>query len=121
MSADDFIRDLKDMGYLVTDHGGGRVSFPYTIPCGKFADQAITLGFIVPGDFLLTPPSGPHLSPPLLPLNPESGPHPSHGVHESPAFGAGWQYWSRPLNHWAQTNRTVKDVMAHVRHLFDTQ
>jgi hypothetical protein len=121
MSASDFIQALEAMGHSVTDHENGRVSFPYTVPCGKFADQTITLGFLVPGDFPLTPPSGPHLSPRLLPLNPISGSHPTHGVHESPSFGTGWEYWSRPMNHWPQTNRTARDVMAHVRHLFDTQ
>jgi hypothetical protein len=45
--------------------------------------------------------------------------HPNCGVHESP-FGGEWQYWSWPLSYWAQTKRKVRDVLAHVHHLFDT-
>lgn len=115
----DFIEQLKTLRLEVQDHGDGKVSFPYKIPCGKFAGQEIRLGFIVPDDFSLNPPSGPHVMPELLPRQ-QGGVHPSGGIHES-QFGQGWQYWSRPLKHWAQTARTVKDVMAHVRHLFDTQ
>jgi hypothetical protein len=77
------------------------------------------VGFAVPADFNLTPPGGPHVSPRLLPMNSASGLHPHCGVHDSP-FGPDWQYWSRPLSHWAQTQRHVRDIMAHVRHLFDT-
>jgi hypothetical protein len=54
-----------------------------------------------------------------LPMNPSGGAHPNCGVHESP-FGSEWQYWSRPLSHWAQTKRKAQDVLRHVHHLFDT-
>lgn len=117
----DFINQLKALGYEVTDHGDDKVSVPYVIPVGKFADRTIRLGFKVPPDFNLTPPTGPHITPKLLRANPASGTHPSHGVQDSSPFGPEWQYWSRPLHHWPQTQRTVKDVLAHVRHLFDTQ
>lgn len=119
MAQADFAEQLKTMGHEVQDHGDSKVSIPYVVPLGKFAGREIRLGFVVPGDFNITPPSGPHVSPELLPRV-SGGTHPSGGIHESP-FGGGWQYWSRPLSHWAQTNRTVKDVLAHVRHLFDTQ
>jgi hypothetical protein len=121
MPLSDFIDQLKALGYDVTDHGENKVSFPYVVPVGKFADTAIRLGFAVPPDFNLTPPTGPHITPKLLPANPNAGPHPNHGVQDNSPFGSDWQYWSRPLQHWAQTQRTVKDVLAHVRHLFDTQ
>jgi hypothetical protein len=115
----EFINQLKSLGFEVQDHGDGKVSIPYVIPTGKFADKSIRLGFQIPNDFNLTPPSGPHITPELLPRL-SGGTHPSGGINESP-FGPGWQYWSRPMQHWAQTTRTVKDLLAHVRHLFDTQ
>src|SRR2546422_880083 len=119
MPPKDFIDELKRLGFNVLEHGPDRVAFPYMVESGRFAGQTIQLGFIVPGDWNLSPPSGPHISPRLLPLQ-SGGAHPSGGVHDSP-FGAEWQYWSRPIQHWAQTGRTVKDVIAHIRHLFDTQ
>jgi len=121
MPAEEFAKQLGEMGYEVTVYSDGRVSFPYTVENGKFEGQEITLGFAVPPDFPLNPPTGPHLKPRLLPINTAQGPHPTHGVHESPQFGAEWQYWSRPLQHWANTQRTVADVMRHVRCLFEKQ
>lgn len=120
MGVADFVKQLRQLGYGPQELGGERVILPYEIPCGRLAGQKITLGFVVPGDFNLTPPSGPHVSPRLLPINSAAGAHPTCGVHESPTFGADWEYWSRPLSHWAHTKREVKDVMAHIRHLFDT-
>jgi hypothetical protein len=121
MAASDFIDQLKALGFDPVDHGEGKVSIIYIVQTGRFADRTIKLGFAVPGDFPLSPPSGPHISPHLLPVNREGGPHPAHGVHDNSPFGADWQYWSRPMHHWANTKRTARDVMAHVRHLFDTQ
>ncbi len=120
MAKADFVNELKQFGCDVQEPDGDRVIFAYEIPCGRLAGQMIKLGFIVPGDFPLTPPSGPHVAPRLLPMNPSAGMHPTCGIHESPQFGGDWQYWSRPLSHWAQTKRKVKDVMAHIHHLFDT-
>src|SRR5262245_39474910 len=119
MSQEDFLAGLKALGYDAAEIAPGRVSFPYKVESGKFAGRDIRLGFDIPGDFNLTPPSGPHLSPRLLP-NQSGGTHPGGGVHDS-QFGPEWQYWSRPLSHWNQTSKDVKAVMAHVRHLFDTQ
>jgi hypothetical protein len=121
MPASDFIAQLKAMGYEVTEHGDNKVSFPYVVPLGRFMGQEIRLGFVVPPDFHITPPSGPHISPKLLPANPNAGPHSTHGIQDNSPFGANWQYWSRPIQHWKETNRTVKDVLAHIKHLFDTQ
>lgn len=119
MAREDFTKQLENLGYDARDDGDGKVSFPYTIPLGKFEGKEIRLGFQVPDDFNLSAPSGPHITPELLPGK-SGGEHPSGGINPSP-FGEGWQYWSRPMNHWSKTKRTVKDVMAHVRHLFDTQ
>lgn len=121
MARADFLVQLKELGYEVTDLGNGRVSFPYTIETGRFAGTSIRLGFVAPEDFPASPPPGPHISPHLLPINSVAGPHPAYGVHPSQQFGADWQYWSRPMRHWAATERRARSVMAHVRHLFDTQ
>ncbi len=118
MAKDDFIQQLNEVGYAIEDLGENRVAFPFEIPCGKLVGKKIKLGFAIPPDFPLTPPSGPHISPRLMP-NQSGGTHPTGGIHDSP-FGADWHYWSRPISHWNNTKRTVKDVMAHVRHLFDT-
>lgn len=117
----DFIAQLAELGFTPDDQGNGRIAFRYVVPSGKFVGREISLGFVVQDDFNLNPPGGLHVSPRLLPLHPSNDvPHPTGGVHESP-FGTDWQYWSRPLSHWAKTDRTVRAVMAHVRHLFDTQ
>src|SRR6266851_2065728 len=102
MANADFVKQLRELGYQPQEVDSDRVIFPYDVPCGRLAGQQIKLGFVVPADFNLTPPSGPHVSPRLLPINPPSGTHPNSGIHESPNFGTDWQYWSRPLSHWAQ-------------------
>ena len=117
----DFVEQLKVLGFNPKDQGNGRIAFEYVVPCGTFSGRKISLGFVVQDDFNLNPPGGLHVAPRLLPLHPSNDlPHPAGGVHESP-FGPDWQYWSRPLSHWARTDRTVRAVMAHVRRLFDTQ
>ena len=119
MAYADFVAQLRQLGYAVEELGDGKVAFPYLVPSGRFSGEQIKLGFVVLGDFPLTAPSGPHISPRLLPVQ-SGGVHPSGGIHDSP-FGPEWQYCSRPIRHWSYTKRTVKDVMAHIRHLFDTQ
>lgn len=118
MGTSDFIKGLEDLGFRV-QLNGNKVEFPYAVPCGRFIGQTIRVGFEIPGDFPLTPPSGPHISPHLRPMNSSAPGHPER-VAES-AFGSDWQYWSRPFPGWANTDRTVKTYMAHIRHLLDTQ
>ncbi len=113
-----FAEQLKGLGYDVKENGD-KVSFPFKIQTGKRTGEEITLGFVVPPDFLLNPPSGPHVCPRLLPINPAKAPHPVGGVHESD-FGKDWQYWSRPIEHWPQTRRNAADYMAHIHRLFET-
>jgi hypothetical protein len=120
MSRQDFFDQLVKLGYQNLSIREGLVSFPYSVPLGRFQDQQIELGFDVPADFSSTPPSGPHIKPELLPRNNQpNGTHPTGGIHESGQFGAGWQYWSRPFKEWADSDRTVKTYMAHIRKLFD--
>jgi len=113
-----FADQLRDLGYTVTEDGN-KVSFPFKIETGKRAGEEITLGFVTNSDFMLNPPSGPHVRPRLLPIHPEQAPHPVGGIHESD-FGKDWQYWSRPINHWGETRRNAADYMAHIHRLFET-
>ena len=118
----DFINGLKELGFNVVELGEGRITFGYKIPVGKFLNQEITIGFVVPGDFPATPPGGLHVSPHLLPLNTSSKVHPSGGIHKNQkGFTNDFQYWSRPFPDWAKTDKSVKTYMAHIRHLFETQ
>jgi len=120
-----FIEGLVDMGFSpellpgTTDH----VLFDFVVPTGKYAGRTVKLGFIVPVDFPLSIPSGPHVSPSILPLRPESGLHPSHGVHANrfTRDGTDWQYWSRPFNEWNQRKKTVEAYMGHIFRLWETQ
>lgn len=130
MARKHFVEQLKALGYGVEERGEDRLSFPYVIPIGRFAGMKIVLGFVVHDDFPVAPPSGPHLSPRLLPLHPQSDlPHPKGGVHDSPfdapvngsAKTDSWEYWSRPFPGWAKSDRTVKAYMAHIRNLFESQ
>lgn len=120
MAAIDFINGLKELGFQITELEASKISFPFKIPVGRFIGTEICLGFIVPDDFPFVPPSGPHVSPLILPKNPNGGPHPSHGVHDSP-FGTEWEYWSRPFPDWNNTDKTAKTYMTHINHLMDTQ
>lgn len=120
MSKSSFAEGLEALGYQVTDMGDDKLWVPYTVQSGRFADQKIQLGFVVPGDFPMSPPTGPHINPRLRPNNTTVKVHPEGGIHDSP-FGTDWHYWSRPIGHWTETERTVRDVMAHVRQLFDQQ
>jgi hypothetical protein len=113
-----FAEQLKALGHEVKEEGD-RVSFPFKIETGKLTGTEITLGFVVAPDFLLNPPSGPHIRPRLLPMNNTPAAHPVGGVSDSP-FGAEWQYWSRPIKHWPETPRNAAAYMAHIRRLFDT-
>ena len=119
-----FTQGLEDLGYvpiLVPGHAD-HVTIQYQVPSGKFAGKKLQLGFIVPGDFPLTPPSGPHVSEAIHPVQ-AGGAHPTGGIHDSPAFKSAnnqsWQYWSRPHLNWVK--KTVVEYMAHIRRLWETQ
>ncbi|MGH8493097.1 MAG: hypothetical protein ACRERR_08345 [Moraxellaceae bacterium] len=122
-----FIYGLKEMGYdpQVPPSQPDHVYFDYEVPVGKFAGIKVKLGFSIPPSFPVSGvPSGPHVSPHVLPLNPQSGPHPSHGVHASPfssLVGGDWQYWSRPFPDWAARKKTVAAYLSHIHRLWETQ
>lgn len=120
MARQDFIDQLRALGHEVEEPGGNKISFTYVIPVGKRANQEIKIGFEVSEDFPANPPSGPHVSPRILPLDKTKDPHPKGGVHESTNFGNEWEYWSRPFPNWANTDRTARTYMAFIRYLFET-
>ena len=118
MGKKEFIEELKDLAADVEDHGDDKVSFKYVPSLGRYAGQEFRVGYAVPGDFGLNPPSGPHVRPRIFP-NQSGGPHPNGSVQDSP-FGADWHYWSRPVPGWSQSKRKVKDVLMHLDRLFLT-
>jgi hypothetical protein len=118
VSLGEFLDQLRALGFDITLMGPDRVTFPYLVDVGPRVGELIQLGFIVPGDYNLSSPSGPHVSPRLYP-NQSGGIHPTGGIQDSP-FGQEWQYWSRPLKEWADSARDARAYMAHIRHLFAT-
>ena len=124
-----FIQELGTLGYSPVALPGlpNHVIIDYVVETGRFAGQRVRHGFIVPADFPVTPPSGPHVSPHMHPIKTD-GVHPTGAVHQSHALpfvaGAGgqWQYWSRPFSGWAQAGRkSVATYLSHVWRLWDSQ
>lgn len=122
-----FMQGLRELGYdpqVVPNHPA-HIYFDYLVPVGKFAGMRVRLGFQVPPDFPFNGgPTGPHVSPHVLPLNQQGGAHPSQGVHPSPfsgLIGGDWQYWSRPFPDWASRKKTVATYMSHIYRLWETQ
>src|SRR5438309_419994 len=110
MGAAEFARQLRGLGYQVTELPGEAVTFPYEVPIGSVAGTTITLGFFVPPDFPVTPPSGPCVSPALG--------HPAGNVGVMAQLGPNWEYWSRPFPDWPDSDRSVRAYLAHIRHVF---
>jgi hypothetical protein len=103
-----FVDGLEGCGFSVTLQSGYAM-FDFVVPIGSLIDQKIRLALFVPSDFPLTPPPGPHVSPCIG--------HPQGATHASD-LGPEWEYWSRPFQHWANTDRTVRTYMGHIRQLF---
>lgn len=117
------VDELEALGYEVevTDPF---VIIDYTIDIGPLDGTEIRLGLDGSGH-PYSPPSGPFISPWLLPLRPDGSPSPRGGVHDArgrnfPLAADGtWQYWSRPFNEWAQHGRTAAAYLdVHMRRLF---
>lgn len=118
MPSPEFIEQLKEAGYQPESFGDNRVVFDYKVEVGRFKGNTVKLGFEVQ-DFPLSPPSGPHINPRILPINPSAEKHPER-VAESP-FGPDWEYWSRPYHDWHKTSKTVIAYLRHIRNLWETQ
>lgn len=119
-----FAAELRAAGYDVTELPEHHVKFPYTVNIGKHAGLELEMGFVVPEDFPMTPPHGPHISKQLHPNN-SGGNHPGGGIHPSPKhskhFGSDWQHWSRPHPKWADGPRTAVRYMAFIHKLWASQ
>jgi hypothetical protein len=117
---------LRALGYGVDDastpatlQGHQLLRIQYRIRFGTHAGDTCTVAFIAPPDFPASSPGGIYVHPSLRPLN-QNSMLPHGGVTDAtPIFGEqGWQYWSRPHDTWAQTDRNAKAWMAHVHRLF---
>lgn len=119
----DFVTQLRALGYDVQKLGNNKIVFPYAVRSGRLAGQTFRIGLLIPPDYPLSPPSGPHVSPKVHP-NCGNGAHPTGGIHDSTGhgnFGPDFQYWSRPFREWPSTSRDAKAYIGHILHLFDTQ
>jgi len=117
-----FTEGLQQLGYVVEDRGDNRLAFKYQIAAGRFKDTEIVVGVEVPTDFDVTCPTGPHISPRLIPINP-NGTGNDRAV-ESPNFGPEWEYLSRPFGDrqegWSRTKRDVKSYLRHIKRIVET-
>ena len=118
---DAFSQGLRELGYNAEDCGNSRIAFDYTIKEGRFKDRLIKVGVEVPPDFNVTCPTGPHISPRLVPMNPNGT---GNDRSADSGFGADWQYFSRPFRDqqegWNRTKRDVKAYLRHIRQILDT-
>ena len=117
-----FNAGLKEQGYETEDGGGNLTIFKYVIGAGRFNGQTIKVGIDIPPDFNVTCPTGPHISPRLIPIN--TGALGNDRAAESPAFGPEWQYLSRPFvdqqEGWGRTTRDVKAYLRHIKRILET-
>lgn len=119
---DGFAAELHALGYEV-ERQGDFVIFTYEVDVGPCDGRQVQIA-LQPVDHPRTPPTGPFVSPRLLPLRPDGSPAPWGGVHEAHGRGLNdphgiWQYWSRPFNEWADHERTARSYLElHLRRLF---
>lgn len=123
-----FEEGLLRLGYQPRNLPGkpDHIVFDYVVETGRFSGTRVKMGLIIPGDFPLTSPSGPHISQHIHPINP-SGQHPKGAVHKDQAIpfqeslGGEWQYWSRPFPNWGNGKKSVAAYMSHIWRLWDSQ
>lgn len=128
VGVDFFVEGLRALGFkpIQLEDRPDHVVFDYTVESGKFSGREVKHGFVVPCDFPLSVPSGPHVSPQIHPIQ-SSGGHPTGGIHEAharpfrDALGGEWQYWSRPFNDWNRGRKTVAAYMSHIWRLWHSQ
>ena len=118
MGAEIVIKELNDLNLESILYPNGFVGFKYTIPLGRFRNQQIEIALEV-SNFPDIPPSGPYIKPFLLPINAVQGDHPFCGIHIRNQPTTEFQYWSRPVEGWDQTNKSMTVYLAFLRTLFD--
>ncbi len=124
MVGPELFRDqLRELG-LMAELRDGFVFFTYKPCVGPLDGEAIEMA-LFPQDHPRTPPSGPFMTPRIMPIHPEGDPAPHGGVHvahERQGFrdpDGFWEYWSRPFNDWDQHGRTAQSYLdVHLRRLF---
>lgn len=113
---------LKQLGYRPEDKGDTLVAFDHTISDGRFAGTIVTVGIEVPLDFPVNCPTGPHITPRLIPI--DTGALDNKRAAESTQFGEKWQYLSRPfraqMEGWNRTKRDVKSYLWHIKEILNT-
>jgi hypothetical protein len=123
-----FIQGLRALGYSpeILPDKPDHLVIDYEVESGRFAGRKMRHGFIVPADFPVIPPTGVHISELIHPTN-GGGQHPTGGIHRDQAMpfqqalGGEWQYWSRPVQEWAGSKKTVVAFMNHIWRLWDSQ
>ena len=123
-----FVHELAELGLnpVVLSEKPDHVVFDYEVKSGKFAGRKVRHGLIVPADFPLTPPSGPHVSPHIHSeraggVHPDGGIHAVHSAQFQKELGGEWQYWSRPFSNWTASRKNVAAYMNHIWRLWDSQ
>ncbi|MGY4540029.1 hypothetical protein ACVW0P_004471 [Mucilaginibacter sp. UYNi724] len=124
MGADEIVKQLGELGYQSTiypdmpGYPGGFVAFKFKIPHGRFMGREIEVALNAP-QFPLVPPSGPYISPHLLPIKAFGPLPPFDGVHARMVPTADFQYWSRPFHGWGETSQSIKEYICFLRTLLD--
>jgi hypothetical protein len=120
-----FVAELRAEGYEAAVEGGF-VVFDYEVEVGPFAGRSIRVA-LNPAGHPHSPPTGPFVTPRLLPIRPDGDPHPLGAVHEAAGRDGfidpdgTWEYWSRPFNDWLQAGSSAKAYLqVHLRRLFAT-
>jgi hypothetical protein len=120
---------LEELGYepeIKLGLKGGRiVCVRHEVEVGPLAGATVRLGLNNAHLFPLLAPTGPLVSPPLLPINRFGSKHPYDKIYPADTGGLWdpegvWQYWSRPFPDWEGSDRNAPAYMAHVRKLFAT-
>lgn len=124
MGTQEIVNQLEALGYATTIYSGTAnfpgdfVAFKYKVPHGKFIGQEVEIALNAP-QFPLLPPSGPYISPQLLPIKGFGALPPFDGIHDRQVPNASFQYWSRPCNGWNESQKNMKDYICFLRTLFD--
>jgi len=116
------VAELEELGHKPVSTDGAFIHFEFEVPLGPLTDSTIEVGFNVPSDYPVTPPTGIVVSPHLLPIC-SGGTHPYGGIHQAESGGVNnpaWQYWSRPVHDWHRSTQDASALMGHVRSLFKT-
>lgn len=110
-------KELAEMGYDSYRPCPDIVAFKFVVPHGRFKGEEVEIALHAP-QFPRVAPHGPFIKPHLLPIG-RGGAHPNGGIHRRSKPGPEWQLWSRPMNDWASTDKTIRTYLAFIRTLFD--